>query len=90
MFSCIPENAINLIFLNTHQMQAQLHKLLSLLKNPNMELEKKKKNPKDTNHHIQHISQPATWHAKVTNHHQLYASTKPSSHQLMYAMHPWF
>ena len=46
MFSCIPENAINLIFLNTHQMQAQLHKLLSLLKNPNMELEKKKKNPR--------------------------------------------
>ena len=60
MFSCIPENAINLIFLNTHQMQAQLHKLLSLLKNPNMELEKKKKK-------IQGYKPPHSTHISTSN-----------------------
>ena len=101
MFSCIPENAIKIIFqclyiyiyiyiyffffffkshISQHPSNASTATQTTIATQKS----------KDTNHHVQHVSQPATWHAKVTNHHQHCASTKPSSHQLMYAMHPWF
>ena len=109
MFSCIPENAIKIIFqclyiyiyiyiylffkshISQHPSNASTATQTTIAtQKSKYGIRKKKKKSRDTNHHIQHISQPPTWHAKVTNQHQLYASTKPSSHQLMYAMHPWF